>query len=99
MSTTHSISLAEAAELTKNYRDAHPGEIRAGKFSKEAIDAVMAPTACVGMRIYYGETNSGKPSLVLVGVDASGNDLTTDFIADHMMDDPPYSSTPNPLNS
>jgi hypothetical protein len=101
MSTEHSIPLAEAAELTKNYRDANPGPgtIKAGKFSKEAIDAVMAPATCVGMRIYYGQEAGGDSTLVLVGVDAAGNDLTTEYIADRMKKDPPYSSNPNALNS
>ena len=99
MSTPHSIPLAEAAELTKNYRDANPGAIIAGKFSKAAVEELFADPLSVGMRVYYGIDDSGKKSLVLVGVDASGNDLYNGPIQDHMTTTPPEPIAPNPLNS
>ncbi|PCJ67421.1 MAG: hypothetical protein COA58_03620 [Bacteroidetes bacterium] len=98
-SQDHSISLLEAAEMTKRFRDANPQAIKAGKFSKEAIASLTSEVGYEGLRIYYAETAAGENALVLVAVDAAGNDLYNGYLADHMKMDPPITSSPNPLNS
>ncbi|MFY0644183.1 MAG: hypothetical protein JXR19_06930 [Bacteroidia bacterium] len=94
----HSISLAEAANITKAYRDANPGAKIGGFFGKDAIQAILDQADCVGLK-YYFAIESGQPTLVLCGAKADQDDLYTGSLAEFSNQDPPYSSSPNPLNS
>jgi hypothetical protein len=92
--------LAEAAELTANYRNAQPNDcIKAEFFGKNAILALLNQDNCMGMRIYYGQDNNGEKKLVLVGVDSSGNDLISGIIMEHGLLCPINCSSPNALNT
>jgi hypothetical protein len=96
----HSISLAEAAELTANYRNAQTGDyIKAEYFGKNAILDLLNQDNCIGMRIYYGLDNNSVKKLVLVGVDGNGNDLDSGVILDKGFPCPTYCSSSNSLNS
>lgn len=97
-STDHSITLAEAAVMTAQYRTENPGAVLGGLFSKSAIEAILNQPTCTGLRYYYAVDNSA-PTIVLTGVDAAGNDIDTGELAQHSLPCPPTSSTPNPLNS
>jgi len=94
----HSISLAAAAAMTKEYRDANPGALLGGFFGKDAIQAILDQPDCVGIRYYYA-LDSGAPTLVLVGAKANQDDMVNGELADSALPDPPNSSTPNALNS
>ncbi len=87
----HSITLDEATNLTRNYRNkARKDAIRAGFFGKEILQKILDQKNCVGIRIYYGEANDGKSQLVLVGSDAQEKDLTGGVLAEKMLPCPPY---------
>lgn len=94
----HSITLPDAAELTKAYRDNNPGAILGGFFGKDAIQAILDQPDCVGIKFYYAEQN-GNPTLVLCGAKADQNDQYNGLLAEHVLDHPPYNAAPNPLNS
>ncbi len=94
----HSISLAEAAALTKAYRDANPGAKIGGFFGKAAIEAILNQPECVGLKFYYAIEN-GVPALVLCGAKADQDDLYQGSLAERELKDPPLNSSPNPLNS
>jgi hypothetical protein len=99
-SEDHSISLPEAAELTKNYRDANPPGVTIGHFfGMDAINSILAQPGCVGIRIYYAQDGAGDKKLVLTGVDAAENDLYTGELAEHGTPCPPTCGSVNPLNS
>lgn len=97
----HDISLKEASSLTQKYKSSVPvGSIRANYFGKTALtakDGILSQPGCVGLRIYYGITGSGEPTLVIVGVESSGDDLTGGKLAEYGIPDLP--PTPSPLNS
>ncbi len=79
----HFITLPEAAELTKNYRDMNPGAVRGEFFGKNHLLNILQQPNCVGVRIYYGyDTNVSKPKMVIVGVDQYENDLCSGIIAE-----------------
>lgn len=96
----HSITLDEAAHLTKNYRE-HAGEgaILAEYFSQAGIDKVLRQKGSVGLRVYYGRRDDSTPVLVLVGVKAGGEDMTEGELAQFGAQCPPFCSPANPLNS
>jgi hypothetical protein len=97
----HTISLADASALTARYRQQFaPGSCILGEyFGKQAIQSLLNQTSCVGTRIYYGLDESNVPKLILVGVDANGNDMTQGAILEFGYPCPPNSSTSNPLNT
>ncbi len=96
----HSISLSEAAQMTKNYRDTiTSGTTIAHYFGKNAIEEILAQTGCVGIRIYYAITETGQKQLVITGVNSSENDLYNGKLADRSVCCPSKCSSANPLNS
>lgn len=95
----HDISLQEAAELTANYRNANPGQTLGHFFGATAIAAILGQEGCVGIRLYYAITNAGQKQLVVVGVNADGNDLYNGLLADRSFNCPPVCGISNPLNS
>jgi hypothetical protein len=95
----HLMPVEDAAELTANYRNAHPGEIMGGFFGRDAIQSILSQPGCVGIRYYYGSQIDGTPVLVMVGADANMNDLWTGTIIEMSMPCPNFCSTTNPLNS
>jgi hypothetical protein len=77
----HNITLHEGIELTKAYRVNSRGDIPlANYFGKDALSSVLAQPGCVGLRMYYARHSDGSPSLVIVGVDKEGNDMTKGLI-------------------
>lgn len=96
----HQISLADASEMTKRYRDsAGENAIIAHMFGESAITAILNQEGCLGIRIYYGLDENGKKQLVITGVDSSGNDLYNGLLADRSACCPSMCSASNPLNS
>jgi hypothetical protein len=96
----HDIALAEAAELTRNYR-ARAGKdaIKGGFFGQAALQQLLDQEGVVGIRYYYGQEADGRPVLVLVGVDMNGSDLTHGFLLERSIPCPPFCHFFNELNS
>ncbi|MBX3164704.1 MAG: hypothetical protein KF900_09490 [Bacteroidetes bacterium] len=96
----HSITLPEAAHLTKNYRDNNPTGATLGHyFGEKAILKILAQESCVGIRIYYAQKDDGTKQLVITGVNANGDDLYTGVLAEKSQLCPPYCGGSNSLNS
>ncbi len=96
----HGITLAAASQLTANYRNSHPATaVKGFYYGKQAIMSILTQENCVGIRIYYAQDSDAVPTLVITGVDASGNDLYEGQLAEFGHKSPPYNSNPNPLNS
>jgi hypothetical protein len=96
----HGITLTEASLLTANYRNSHPTNPTKGfYYGKQAILGILTQENCVGIRIYYAQDADSNPTMVICGVDSSGNDLYQGQLAEFGHKSPPYNSTPNPLNS
>ncbi len=96
------ITLTEAAALTKNYRNAQPSgsnPILGHYFGKKILNDILAQQDCVGIRVYYALNASGEKELVLSGVYANGNDISNGVLGDRSFKSPPYSGVANPLNS
>lgn len=95
----HAITLQEAAQLTSNYRTNNPNAILGLYYSKDALQEILSQQDCVGIRTYYAETSIGEKTLVIVGVNASQNDLVNGKIADFGIPCPTECSYLNDLNS
>lgn len=95
----HDIPLAQAAEWTKNYRDANPGAIKGHFFGKGAIKEILDQANCVGIRIYYALDDAGTKQLIVVGVMADTNDISAGLLAERSIQCPPTCGVANALNS
>lgn len=117
----HYISLQDAVALTARWRqNLPPSSLNAGRFDRIALDNLLSQPGCAGIRIYMGMDLPGSnnnPSLwtfVLVGTDASGNDMVGTQGAssprgamagsggdteEHPYVCPPDCGAPSPLNS
>ena len=94
----HDVPLAAASALTRNFRRTMPtGTVIGGYVGGDAIRSLLAQPGAVGIRCYFAKEENGVPTLVLVGVDASGDDLSNGHVAEKIFLCPPFCSTDNPL--
>ncbi|RPI01200.1 MAG: hypothetical protein EHM64_16105 [Ignavibacteriae bacterium] len=73
----HEITLEEAKKHIQRHKKnpIHPNH-HGGSFDRAAVDKLLAQPDCAGLRIYHGKNEDGTPSLILVGVDSAGKDIT-----------------------
>jgi hypothetical protein len=96
----HKITLAEAIALTRRFREtASPKTERGGMFHRASVDELLGQPGCTGLRFYHGRNADGSSAIVLVGVDAKGNDMTDGTILERQYPCPPYCGDPDGLNS
>ena len=96
----HRITLDEATGHTRRFREANTGpkSEKAAMFWRDGgLDELMAQKGCAGLRIYYGRDPGGAPSMVVVGVDAQGEDLSSGTILELGLPCPPWCGTTGPL--
>jgi len=75
-STDHTITKAEAAQLVGAFRSAATeSEHLSTAFNRTAFDKLLGQAGCAGIRIYRALHTDGTPTMVLVAVDATGQDL------------------------
>ncbi len=96
----HSIPLDEAADMTRRYRENADLNARlGGLFAREAFDRILSQEGCMGIRFYFAESKDGEMELILVGVDANGNDMEYGELAERIIGCPPFCGSENVLNS
>ena len=95
----HVVSLDQAVKYIQNFA-AKPEAptVKGGYFGRNIFDKLLSQGGCVGIRYYYAKTDSGIATIVLVGVDNSGNDLYQGVIAEKGFPCPPWCPSSNPLN-
>lgn len=94
------VTLSDASRWTANYRNTiQPGDTIAFATGKEKLIELLTQDECLGARIYYGIGDDGEKNLVIVGVDANGDDIETGLIMEHLFPCPRLCSKQNNLNS
>ncbi len=97
----HYVTLAEAAQLIRNYQKTIEfGEIKGHFFGSGIFRKILAQEGCVGIHMYHAMRDNGSPTFVLVGTDAYGSDILSGVVAQMAMDCPPWCHTgSSPFNS
>lgn len=84
--TNHRIPLQQAKEMTERYKT-HKKDIlkkeyedkhimrECETFNREAFDAILAQSGCVGLRIYFAMDQALTIRSVIVGVNADNQDI------------------------
>jgi DNA-directed RNA polymerase sigma subunit (sigma70/sigma32) len=80
------ITLQEAQELTFAYQDSSMSvnQTIATSVDKTSILNLLNQPNCEGMRMYFGLDDNNKLTLVIVGTNVQGNDMTSGQILDRM---------------
>jgi hypothetical protein len=100
----NTISLATAQEWANRWRSNPNNTVNSHLVLRINITQLMAQKDTVDIRVYHGVDSEGLNKLMLVGVDANGNDLIDEsnghFIFDFNKPCPPYCpSSDNLLNT
>lgn len=74
------ITLAQAQAWAQNWNNdkltfLERNDLKAFSISETIINSVLTPVGVVGMRAYLGIDENNEPHLMLVGIDANGNDI------------------------
>ena len=69
------ISHETATDFVTAYENAFPGDVKGYTVGRQIIDQILAQPGCMGLRFYNAMNESGKKTLVYVGIDAEGKDL------------------------
>ena len=96
----HQVDLVTAVRLINNHKSnlkAVPASIKGGLFARSAFDKILAQPGVAGIRYYYAQKDDGIPTLVLVGVDAKGQDMQTGIIMERSLECPPFCPSPSEL--
>jgi hypothetical protein len=94
------ITLDEGSRMTAEFRKTiSPGETIAHAVGANLVTAILSQENCNGIRMYYGLDENDNKQLVLVGVDANGDDITDGYIVDRIIPCPNICSQKNRLNS
>lgn len=90
-SGNHIVAMTDAQRYIQNYRNnpVVPAN-KAVYFERNIYDKILAQPGCVGVRQYFATNTAGSVTLVLVGVDAKGNDIVSGVIGEGGMLCPPY---------
>ena len=94
----HTITLEEAAVATRRWRLQRPRDERGGAFHADQVRELLSGE-CLGLRYYHGLDEAGRPSLILVGIDLEGADMTERTLLELHVPCPPWCSMASDLNS
>lgn len=92
----HRITREEAEGLVRNFHaQAAAGAHRSSAFNRSAFEQLLAQPGATGIRIYHARHADGSPTMVMVAVDANGEDLAspTSLFIQRGTDCPPICAT------
>ncbi|WEK21313.1 MAG: hypothetical protein P0Y49_09185 [Candidatus Pedobacter colombiensis] len=92
------ISINEASEATKRWRDTNPGQIQGEFWGNEILQTLMKQEEAVGLRVHFGLDKEGKMQSFITAVRKDESDILS-IVADFSCPCPPRCGNPNPLNS
>ncbi len=94
----HRISLAEAATMTRRWREQSPKAVKAGAFHADQVRDLLMQPGCTALRIYHAVDDKGEQNFVLVGVDEKDQDMTGGVLLEFTFLCPPFCGDSSALN-
>ncbi|MBP8975354.1 MAG: hypothetical protein KBG83_01430 [Bacteroidetes bacterium] len=93
----HEITMEEAEKYIQNYQNKMMPKGKAvttftkgGTVDRAIIDKILAQPGCQQLRFYYAIDDSGKQTIVIMGVDTSGRKMMPGIIGDRIRPCPPF---------
>jgi len=97
--TNHVVSLEVAKKYIQNFKNSPTVvTIKAGYFSRNIFDLILAQPKCVGIRYYYAKLDNGTPTIVIIGVDSDGKEISAGVIGEETRPCPPFCDTQSVLD-
>ncbi len=87
---SHRIALSDAVALVQHAQETPPRLVKGWTIDGAIINEILAQPAAAQLRVYIGSAESGDATLIFVGVDAAGKDLSGGTIAQHAVPCPPF---------
>lgn len=99
MPNPHEITLAAAVAMTEAYQtdSLFADQTIAVKASNDTYLEIINQTGCVAVRSYFAKNANGDLTLVIVGVDSNGNDMTAGKIMNNFVRCPQSCPQNSPL--
>ncbi len=97
-SDPHRISLENAIPMVQRARAGKLLPVHGWMFEAAIVREILAQDGCAGLRIYLAAKAGGDPTVVLVGTDAEGRDMTGGVIAEEALPCPPFCDDSSALN-
>ena len=63
---------------------------KGGVFARRALDQILAQPGVIGIQFYFAQKTDGTPTIVLVGVSAAGQAMSTGAVLDNDLPCPPF---------
>lgn len=98
INANHQVDLRTAIRLIRNHKannannlaaSSSSSQAKGGFFARNAFDKILAQPGVVGIRYYYAQNDDGSPTIVLVGVNAIGQDIVSGAIMEMLVLCPP----------
>jgi hypothetical protein len=94
----HVVTLDQAIKYVQNFKNfPTTPTTKGGFFGRNIFDKILAQPGCVGVRYYYAKKDDGSATIVLVGADNMGNDLTQGILGEELIPCPPFCPAPGSL--
>jgi hypothetical protein len=97
MSDRHRISLPDALAMVKRARETPPTLVKGWSIDGAIITEILAQPGARSLRAYLAATEDGVATLVYVGVDEGGRDMTDGVIAEYAVPRPPVCDSNSPF--
>ena len=95
---SHLITLDQALKYIQNFKqNPVPQSVKGGYFGRNIFDKILAQGGAVGIRYYFAAKNDGSTTLVLVGVDSTGNDIVQGVLGEEQFPCPPIVRIDKPV--
>lgn len=79
------VTLDSAIHYTHAFQNDNPDAIKSFFVGSKKLESILQQDGCIGVRIYNGkDASTNKENKVLVGVDASGEDMSNGVIVEHL---------------
>ncbi len=96
---SHEVSLDTAKKYIQNLKkDALQVKIQGGMFYRDVFDKMLSQKGLVGIRYYYAKMDDGNPTIIMIGVDSLGKDMSKAVIAEGTYPCPPFCDTETLIN-
>lgn len=97
MSDRHRISLADALVMVQRARKTPPTMVKGWSIDAGIITEILAQPGARSLRAYLAATDEGIATLVYLGVNAEGRDMTDGVIAEFVLPCPPFCDEASPF--
>ncbi|MDX2262275.1 MAG: hypothetical protein SFU84_11320 [Gemmatimonadales bacterium] len=97
MSDRHRISLPEALIMVQRARQSPPTLVKGWSIDGAFIKEILAQPGAHSLRTYLAATEEGVATLVFLGVDENGKDMTEGPIGEYAYPCPPFCDDGSPF--